>query len=958
MKVAESAWGAENGAALGQPQQARQGDRVRVTGFRLWVQQTWALLNKNFLLAVRNRRATLLQLASSFFFILIIFAVAKAIDATISNFSTYNDNLVSPPTKAANSIPACTEMIIRDTSQPCLDFIYSPLDPASVINTIVSNIRLNNVPPIPADRVLGFATRDEVDAYLLSHPQTVQGAYEFVIEDSATTINFGLQTNSTAQFFRGQFQDPTLYAQLPMQQAAEREIVRYLRGDSSIDWQLYLREFAHPPFDTFSLVGAIAPGFLFAAAMFAFVLQMSALVAERENKLRMGMRTMGMQESAYWASWLLWEALLAAIFSILLILFGMLFQLRLFLHNDFGVLFIFFFLFELAMTSIAFALSAFISKSSTATSVGFFIFIIMFILQLVVQFGFPYDKKYGKGWRIAFSLFPPALLVKGLLDLGQATNDPSYKGISWGNRGSYCDNLYPFTSDDSCLFMMDAIYKWFVAEWIVWFILAIYFDNIIKDESGNRKPVYYFLSPGYWCGTSMPGCWPRRREPDFGPAPDEDVQQEEVKMRSSSAGTAAVEVRGLVKSYGRFSAVKGNWFGVEKDKLFCLLGPNGAGKTTTISMLTGVVPPTAGHAFVFGESITSPTGMGRVRSFMGVCPQFDILWSNLTGIEHLYIFGLLKGIRSKDIQEESQQLLSRVQLTGAQFMPTGKFSGGMKRRLSVAIALIGDPKVVYLDEPTTGMDPISRRYVWDIIEAAKPGRAIILTTHSMEEADILGDRIAIMAKGRLRCIGTSIQLKRKFGAGYRMSVSVRDRMLGSMNNLSTASPKSRVAEQQVRQFFLQELGLEPVEETGTYLHYGIPKQQEQQLSDFMTKLRDRSAELQLADIQLSLTTLDEASGACIKALLFNHSAVALVFLRISREAELEVAQTDNRFEQVQLPDGRYVPVPIGAERVAVPDTETAEMPFGLLLNVQWAQDESGTLAIANFYVEAADQRYT
>lgn len=112
----------------------------------------------------------------------------------------------------------------------------------------------------------------------------------------------------------------------------------------------------------------------------------------------------------------------------------------------------------------------------------------------------------------------------------------------------------------------------------------------------------------------------------------------------------------------------------------------------------------------------------------------------------------------------------QVNLTYAANQRAGSFSGGMKRRLSVACALLGDPKLVFLDEPTTGMDPVSRRQVWDIIERAKQGRAIILTTHSMEEADILGDRIAIMARGNLRCLGTSLRLKQKFGAGYQVQL--------------------------------------------------------------------------------------------------------------------------------------------------------------------------------------------
>jgi ABC-type multidrug transport system ATPase subunit len=116
--------------------------------------------------------------------------------------------------------------------------------------------------------------------------------------------------------------------------------------------------------------------------------------------------------------------------------------------------------------------------------------------------------------------------------------------------------------------------------------------------------------------------------------------------------------------------------------------------------------------------------------------------------------------------------LEEVKLSAVEHTLVGAFSGGMRRRLSVSVALIGDPAVVYLDEPTTGMDPVNRRHVWDVIERAKQDRTVILTTHSMEEADILGDRIGIMCKGRMRCLGSSVRLKNKFGAGYKISVSM------------------------------------------------------------------------------------------------------------------------------------------------------------------------------------------
>jgi len=147
---------------------------------------------------------------------------------------------------------------------------------------------------------------------------------------------------------------------------------------------------------------------------------------------------------------------------------------------------------------------------------------------------------------------------------------------------------------------------------------------------------------------------------------------------------------------------------------------------------------------------------------MGVCPQHDILWKALTAEEHLELFAALRNIPAENIPAEVSERLEDVDLTSAREGLAGDFSGGMQRRLSVAIALIGNPKMVFLDEPTTGMDPISRRKVWNLIEKVKRGRVTLLTTHSMEEADILGDKIAIMKEGRLASVGTSLHLKNKF----------------------------------------------------------------------------------------------------------------------------------------------------------------------------------------------------
>ena len=176
----------------------------------------------------------------------------------------------------------------------------------------------------------------------------------------------------------------------------------------------------------------------------------------------------------------------------------------------------------------------------------------------------------------------------------------------------------------------------------------------------------------------------------------------------------------------------------QRGQIFVLLGHNGAGKTTTITMLTGLYMPTSGDAVVQGLSIR--THMAQIRQRIGVCPQHDVLFGELTVMEHLEIFAGLKGLEGEAAAAEVAEKIAEVGLTEKANVRAANLSGGQKRKLSLAISLVGDSRAVFLDEPTSGMDPYSRRSTWNILQNNREGRAIILTTHFMDEADILGDR--------------------------------------------------------------------------------------------------------------------------------------------------------------------------------------------------------------------------
>ncbi|EGG23740.1 ABC transporter A family protein [Cavenderia fasciculata] len=220
------------------------------------------------------------------------------------------------------------------------------------------------------------------------------------------------------------------------------------------------------------------------------------------------------------------------------------------------------------------------------------------------------------------------------------------------------------------------------------------------------------------------------------------------------------------------AAVDGIWFGVESGQCFGLLGHNGAGKTTLVNIMTGILNCDRGDGFIDRFSISKE----RESSFssVGSCPQTDILFDNLTIREHLQLFSSIKGASKEDSQVEINYFIEKFRIAEHADKKSKELSGGTKRKLSVACCLVGSPRIVFLDEASSGLDPSSRRHLWEIIQEMKPGKAIILISHSMDEVDFLANRIGIMCNGRLRCIGTPSHLKHKFGSGYTLDIQPRN----------------------------------------------------------------------------------------------------------------------------------------------------------------------------------------
>ena len=544
---------------------------------------------------------------------------------------------------------------------------------------------------------------------------------------------------------------------------------------------------------------------------------MNQLATEKDLKLKLQMRVMGTQDGPMWFSWMIIFLTFSTLSALILTASFHVFNFDFITRSDFSVYFLFIWVTYLAHTSFACFASSISSRAAGARAfVAGTVLPVLFTYQYIDALLF--TDICPTVVQNIFALFPPVLFVKGLIDL---INHSSTTGYRWADRfdngfecplvcaatypGCKC-RYYDDNTDPTYIFPLQQCMVWLFWEFILYFLAALYFEQITTAPGyGNPQSPLFFLSPSYWTGREavLPASVLRGDvQTDEVSPPSLSIEEDALKeladgvtadvveemkrvLRETADGSSsdAIRIVNLKKSFQTkkkngcgtttFTAVARVNLGIPDSQLFCLLGHNGAGKTTTFNMLSGILKPTRGDAFIFGKSVRRQ--LRGVQGLMGLCPQHDVLWAELTADEHLQLFAGLSGIPESEFSRRIDTFLTQVDLIDWRHQPSKKYSGGMRRRLSVANALISDPKVVYLDEPTTGMDPVNRRGVWDVIEKAKKGRVVVLTTHAMEEAETLGDRIGIMSRGRLLCLGTSLHLKAGYGSGYTVDVSCQSR---------------------------------------------------------------------------------------------------------------------------------------------------------------------------------------
>uniref|UniRef100_A0A8C7VCM2 P-type phospholipid transporter n=1 Tax=Oncorhynchus mykiss TaxID=8022 RepID=A0A8C7VCM2_ONCMY len=469
------------------------------------------------------------------------------------------------------------------------------------------------------------------------------------------------------------------------------------------------------------------------------------------------------------------------------------------------VVFLFLLTFTMATIMQCFLLSVFFNKANLAAACSGIIYFTLYLPHILCV---AWQDRITKNAKITASLLSPVAFGFGTEYLSRY--EEQGLGLQWDNIGTSPleGDAYSFFTSIGMM-MFDAVLYGF---------LAWYLDNVFPGQYGIGRPFYFPFQPSYW----------QRSEPALSNIPDSG----QLFFEPEPAGlTVGVEIQDLVKVFpgGSRPAVDHLSIAFYEGQITSFLGHNGAGKTTTMSILTGLFPPTSGTAFINGRDIR--TDMDSIRTSMGMCPQYNILFKHLTVEEHILFYSMLKGTSQAEAQQAVKVMLEDLGLPHKRDEEAQNLSGGMQRKLSVAMAFVGGSKIVILDEPTSGVDPYSRRSIWDLLLKYRTGRTVILSTHHMDEADLLSDRVAIISKGQLHCCGSPLFLKNCFGVGFYLTLVRRMKDIKgpgrvSLSVIFSPCPSSLIINTSIKQsIYVQNLYLLPgdVDNITTLIHHHVPE---------------------------------------------------------------------------------------------------------------------------------------
>ena len=619
------------------------------------------------------------------------------------------------------------------------------------------------------------------------------------------------------------------------------------------------------------------------------------LVKEKESRAKEGMKIMGLNELNYFFSYFI----IYFVFNLIYSICNAFIIKKSLTYIETCYLFLFFFLYGLVIYSLVYFFQSFLDKSRLAIIISLLLYCLMFILALPI-----YSNAVSRIIKIIFSfLFPPIAMQLGINTLCNfQINFNLFKGRIYMryNKISFFD-MY-------ILFISNFIFYMFLGFYLQnilsheygikkpWYFLCtknfwgfqdknknnfdeigedslnigiydkhnLYYktkdihndknknkeENIYKivniDKLGNKK-----LYKKNNDNNSERIFLKRKQNKDkLNESVNSDLEyfESEKRYEEYQNNKDLIQIMNICKTFEDGKVALNNVsFNLYRNEIFSLLGHNGAGKTTLINILTGLYPSSSGSAIFNSYNILTSEGLEKFRKVIGICPQYDILFNNLTVEEHLELFCVFKSVDSSMISNEVAKVIKDFGLEEKRFTKAENLSGGQKRKLSIAIALVGGSSIIFLDEPSSGMDITSRRNLWNILKRYMSGKIIILTTHFMEEASILGNRIGILSEGNMKCIGSPLFLIEKFGKNINLNISKKR---GADNN-------------EIINFINENIGTKIHIENEVFneeILFKIPKRDKNSninWSLFFEKLDEKCEYLNIKNYSISMPTLED-----------------------------------------------------------------------------------------------------
>ncbi|XP_048195511.1 ATP-binding cassette sub-family A member 13 isoform X4 [Perognathus longimembris pacificus] len=632
------------------------------------------------------------------------------------------------------------------------------------------------------------------------------------------------------------------YIFVPLQDMIERAIIMVQTGQDALEPTTQTQAAPYPchTSDLFlNNVGFFFPLIMMLTWMVSVASMVQKLVYEREIQIEEYMRMMGVHPTIHFLAWFLENMAVLTLSSIALAI--ILKTSGIFMHSDAFIIILFFLDFGVSVIMLSYFLSAFFSQANTAalcTSLVYMLSFLPYIILLVLH------NQLSVAIQTLLCLLPTTAFGQGVFFItfleGQET------GIQW-------NNIYQAPEAGGMTFGWVC---WMILiDSIIYFLCGWYLSNLIPGTFGLRKHWYFPFTASYWKNVCV---LVEKRQHSlssnlffFNENFGNKGSTHQNKAGELKGGLPGVTLVSVNKEYeGHRLAVQDLTLTFHRGQITALLGTNGAGKTTVISMLTGLYPPTSGTIMVDGKNLQ--TDLPRIRMELGVCPQRDVLLDNLTVREHLLLFASIKAPwwTTKERQQQVNKTLDKVGLTNHQHKPTRALSGGMKRKLSIGIAFIGTSRTVILDEPTSGVDPCSRRSIWDILLKYREGRTIIFTTHHLDEAELLSDCVAILQQGRLRCCGPPLCLKEAYSQGLSLTLTKQCSVLEAHDAKDVARITSLI-QVYVPQAFLKD-------SSGGELTYTIPEAADKTCFKGLFQALDQNLQhLHLTGYGISDTTLEQ-----------------------------------------------------------------------------------------------------